>query len=301
MGMTVLSLFDGISCGQLALIKAGVACDTYMASEIDKKSIKVTQRNFPLTLQMGDVSKITAHTLPVGRVDLLMGGSPCQGFSFSGKQLNFDDPRSKLFFEFVRLREELNPRWFFLENVKMQKRFSDTITRYLGVEPYVINSNSVSAQSRVRLYWTNIPLVHDLSGMCPVKMEHLLEKNFDGRDVMTKNIVIYANKSVSGLLQVGGVSSNPSARTFMQGYRIYDISGKVPTLAVSTGGISRGSCLITDDIAKGRYSYLTPVECERAQTIPDNYTACLPDAQRRKAIGNAWTVDVVAKIFEGMK
>jgi len=153
--MNVLSLFDGMSCGQIALEKVGIEVDNYFASEIDKSAMKVTEHNYPDTKQIGDVTKVKAEDLPY--IDILIGGSPCQGFSFSGKQLNFDDPRSKLFFEFVRLIKECNPKHWMLENVPMKKEFRDIISGYLGTEPIKINSNLLSAQNRVRYYWTNIP------------------------------------------------------------------------------------------------------------------------------------------------
>jgi DNA-cytosine methyltransferase len=153
-GVTVLSLFDGMSCGQLALQKLGIKVKQYYAAEIDKHAIQVTQHNFPNTIQLGDVTKVFAKDLP--NIDLLIGGSPCQGFSFAGKQLAFDDPRSKLFFEFVRLKNECNPTYFMLENVKMKKEFELIISKYMGVAPIEINSALLSAQNRVRLYWTNI-------------------------------------------------------------------------------------------------------------------------------------------------
>jgi DNA (cytosine-5)-methyltransferase 3A len=153
-GIVVLSLFDGMSCGQLALQKLGIKVKTYYACEIDKHAIKVTQHNFPNTIQLGDVTKVKGSDLP--KIDLLIGGSPCQGFSFAGKQLAFDDPRSKLFFEFVRLKNECNPTYFMLENVKMKKEFELVISKYMGVAPIEINSALLSAQNRVRLYWTNI-------------------------------------------------------------------------------------------------------------------------------------------------
>ena len=152
--MNVLSLFDGISCGQVALQRAGIKVDNYYASEVNKYAMQVTMKNYPNTIQLGDVSNVKGSELP--EIDLLMGGSPCQGFSFAGKQLNFEDERSKLFFEFVRLLEEVKPKYFLLENVKMKKEYQDIISHYLGVEPIEINSALVSAQNRVRLYWTNI-------------------------------------------------------------------------------------------------------------------------------------------------
>ena len=154
--MNVLSLFDGMSCGQLALERAGVEVDNYFACEIDKYAIQVAQKNFPDTFQWGDVTQIKMPTR--GSIDLLLGGSPCQGFSFAGGQLAFDDPRSKLFFEFVKVKDTIKPKYFLLENVKMKQEFQDVITDYMGVEPIEINSSLFSAQSRRRLYWTNIPV-----------------------------------------------------------------------------------------------------------------------------------------------
>jgi len=161
--MKVLSLFDGISAGQLALQRAGIVVDAYYASEIDKYAISVTQKNYPNTIQLGDVTKWREWDIPWGEIDLVIGGSPCQGFSFAGKQLNFNDPRSALFFVFVdichRVADE-NPKMrFMLENVRMKKEYQDVITGYFGVEPIAINSSLVSAQNRYRLYWTNIPNV----------------------------------------------------------------------------------------------------------------------------------------------
>src|SRR6478609_457533 len=156
--MNVLSFFDGMSCGQLALQQAGFKVDNYFACEIDKYAMQITNKNFPNTKQLGDVTKISGYDFD--RIDLFLGGSPCQGFSFAGKQLNFEDPRSKLFFEYVRVLKELrvkNPGVkFLLENVKMKKEYQDVISELLGVQPVEINSALVSAQNRKRLYWTNL-------------------------------------------------------------------------------------------------------------------------------------------------
>jgi DNA (cytosine-5)-methyltransferase 3A len=164
--MNVLSLFDGMSCGQIALNRSGIKYNNYFASEVDKHAIKVTQANYPDTIQLGCVKNVNPENLP--KIDLLIGGSPCQGFSFAGKQLNFEDERSKLFFEYVRLLKEIKPNYFLLENVKMKKEYQDVISSYLGVEPIFIDSSLVSAQSRKRLYWTNIPNVvqPDDKGIC---------------------------------------------------------------------------------------------------------------------------------------
>lgn len=153
-GLNVLSLFDGMSCGQIALERAGIKVNKYYASEIDKHAITVTMANYPNTIQLGDVTKVFAKDLD--QIDLIIGGSPCQGFSFAGKGLNFEDPRSKLFFEFVRLVNECKPKWFFLENVRMKKEHELVISQYMKVAPIEINSALLSAQNRQRLYWTNI-------------------------------------------------------------------------------------------------------------------------------------------------
>lgn len=163
--MKILSLFDVYSGGQQALKELGIYVEEYYASEIDKYAIGVTQYNHPKTIQIGDVTKVRYEKgilytekgeLNVGKIDAVIGGSPCQGFSFAGKQLNFDDPRSALFFEWLRICHEACPTYFFLENVKMKKEFEQVISEYLGVEPIFLDSNLVSAQNRKRLYWTNI-------------------------------------------------------------------------------------------------------------------------------------------------
>ena len=155
--MNVLSLFDGMSCGMIALDRLGIKVDNYYASEIDKYAMQVSAANYPEIIQVGDITKLDLSTLP--KIDLVMGGSPCQGFSFAGKQLAFDDPRSALFFEFVKCVDTLKPKYFLLENVKMKKEYLDIISEYMGVEPIFIQSSLVSAQSRQRYYWTNIPNV----------------------------------------------------------------------------------------------------------------------------------------------
>ena len=167
-GLTVLSLFDGMSCGAIALREAGIPVKQYFASEIDRQAIRQTQHNFPDTIQLGNVTAVKATDLPP--IDLLIGGSPCQGFSFAGKQLNFSDPRSKLFFEYIRILREIqayNPDVkFLLENVRMLSEYENIISSHLGIFPVAINSALVSAQNRYRLYWTNIRIksVPDLFG-----------------------------------------------------------------------------------------------------------------------------------------
>jgi len=156
----VLSLFDGMSCGQIALNRLGIPIKKYYASEIDPYPIKVTQANYPDTIQLGDVRDISLESLPE-KPDIILAGSPCTGFSFAGKRLAFDDPQSVLFFEFVRLLKEIEPEWFLLENVKMKKEYLNVITEHVGVEPILLNSALVSAQNRWRYYWTNIPGINE--------------------------------------------------------------------------------------------------------------------------------------------
>jgi len=196
-GLNVLSLFDGMSCGQLALQKAGIKVNQYFASEIKPHAIKVTQHNFPNTIQLGSVLDVKASDLP--KIDLLIGGSPCQGFSFMGNQLNFEDPRSALFFEYVRILNELkkiNPEIkFLLENVKMKKEYQDIISNYLNVEPVEINSKLVSAQLRKRLYWSNIsfPLLTDKN----IFLNDILEFGSSERNKSFCLLTSYSNRTNS--------------------------------------------------------------------------------------------------------
>jgi len=376
--MNVLSCFDGLSCGQLALDKAGVLVDVYYASEIDKYAMQVAQANFPNTIQVGDISKVDASNFDHD-IDLMMGGSPCQGFSFAGKQLNFDDPRSKLFFEFMRLRDELKPKYVLLENVRMSKQSQDVISKYMGFEPQALDSKYKSAQKRYRLYWWG-KLTTNASGewayeQMPIEemrdkkivMQDILEDGY-ATDVMTnadgkshcltaryngavwwnsierkqRTMVLKDNPTVSrdGLIRVGtaDLKGHDSIK------RVYAQEGKAPTLTTMQGGHrepkvaigrivnrrldengtrkddqldlpftrqlevradEKSNCLTTVQkdnvvVSKDMWRKLTPLECERLQTIPDNYTNHVSNSQRYKMIGNGWTVDVVAHILRGI-
>jgi site-specific DNA-cytosine methylase len=275
---SVLSLFDGLSCGQIALNRAGIKYDNYFASEIDKHAIKVTQNNYPNTIQLGDVTKVKASDLP--KIDLLIGGSPCQGFSFAGKGLNFEDPRSKLFFEFVRLKNETQPKYWLLENVKMKAEHQNIISEILGVKPILINSKLVSAQSRERLYWTNIPIA-TLSdkNIVIADVVGIKTDNKSNEIIVTKNI--YPKKGQNG--------------------NVYAINGKCKTLSAGVGitgnGIGSSNAPKLEWDNEQGWRRLTATECERLQTVPDNYTDCVSDTQRYKMLGNGWTVDVIAHIF----
>jgi len=264
--MNVLSLFDGMSCGQIALNKAGIKYDKYFSSEIDKFAIQVTQHNYPETIQIGDVTQVKGTDLPP--IDLLIGGSPCQGFSFAGKQLNFEDPRSALFFEFVRLMEECKPKYFLLENVVMKKEFEDVITQHMGVKPILINSNLVSAQNRKRLYWTNIPNIQQPE-----------DKNIKMSDILLSGQHIIVSNQKKTHKPGGDKSATLLARDY-KGFGNQQMSG------------------VMDN---GNIRMLTPVEYERLQNVPDNYSSTTSNTQRYKMLGNGWTVGVIEHIFKNME
>ena len=303
--LNVLSLFDGMSCGQIALERAGVPVNAYYASEIDKYAVQTAKKNYPNTIHLGDVRDVKGDDL--ADIDLLIGGSPCQGFSFAGQQLNFDDPRSKLFFEFVRIKNETQPKYFLLENVKMRKESEQVITDILGVEPIEINSNLVSAQNRKRLYWTNIPFDLNITDK-NIKLKDIIEHGIVDRDKSHcldanywkgGNLTSYFEKSrrqlvfsEDGLCHVGLADVN--------GYdlmkRVYHIEGKSPTLNACTGGNREPKIAVGETL----WRKLTPLECERLQTVPEGYTEGVSNTQRYKMLGNGWTVDVVAHIFKGL-
>lgn len=293
----VLSLFDGMSCGQIALGKAGITYDKYYASEIDKHAIKVAMHNYPNTVQLGDVTQVRAEDLP--QIDLLIGGSPCQGFSFSGKQLNFSDPRSKLFFEFVRLVKECKPKYWMLENVAMKKEYEDVISEHLGVSPVVINSSLVSAQNRVRLYWTNFPI--DQPEDRGITLSDILEEfEMDGKP-LNKATILGRRLNENGIRQDYDKS--------------IPITQCVEVRASNTG---KSNCITTvakDNVLTplpiGRhpdafkknlpFRYYTIKEYCRLQTVPDDYfDGVASENQIRKMIGNGWTADVIAHIFNGI-
>ena len=421
--MKVLSLFDGMSCGQLALNRLGIKVDKYYASEIDKFAIQVTQANFPETIQVGDVCNLKAEDYQ--DIDLILAGSPCQGFSFAGKQLAFDDPRSALFFEFIRLLKEIKPKYFLLENVKMKKEFLEVITDQVSacypefqgkdlfggkIEPILINSALVSAQSRQRYYWTNIPNIEQPEDL-GIVLRDILEDDGQadlvgngGREAFKENIQkgtcltardwkgwnTYGMTGVQTTPKQVGVASDINGHDILK--RVYSPDGKSPTLNAGGGGnrepkvvsggalrarskdkdgknigwketkpkqmlelrkdekanavstVSKDSIVVSEKTnqinpskkASGRQPYiqdrvfhkdgkshaltesfaertnvgehneltwrkLTPLECERLQTVPDNYTNHVSKTQRYKMLGNGWTVSVISHILGNME
>lgn len=393
--MNVLSLFDGMSCGRIALERLGIPIDNYYASEIDKYAIQVSQANYPDIIQVGDITELDLSTLP--KIDLIMGGSPCQGFSFAGKQLAFDDPRSALFFEFVRCVKELKPKYFLLENVRMKKEYLDVISEYMGVEPIMINSALVSAQNRVRYYWTNIPRIEQPEQR-GIVLRDILEDGFGSerdksycidanyykgasveqykkkcrRQLVNKPIKLAqsyrevrteeAKRLRKEMKQKTGKDHTP----FRAKKLVPREDGKVGTLTTSltndhkisitydsitvdkekkqltikeatkkgyttiedgdcfdmtfpNSKTRRGrnmkdksNCLTAANYDYMRYEHsdqeqevywrkLTPVECERLQTVPDNYTNHVSNTQRYKMLGNGWTIEVITHILKNME
>jgi len=369
--MNVLSLFDGMSCGRIALDRLGIKVDNYYSSEIDKYAMKVSEANYPDIIQIGDVTKINYEELP--QIDLIMGGSPCQGFSFAGKQLAFDDPRSALFFCFWRAVKHLKPKYFLLENVRMKKEYLDVITEYMGVEPIMINSALVSAQNRVRYYWTNIPGIEQpeqrgivLRDILENDAEEPMYSNIYGgfgekkpREHFNKSVTIRANSGGGAIPNIklkdfdknlskmttkddksfcltsnyhGAIAENSIERkqrtmipTSYREVRTEEAKrlrkemrqktgkdhtpfrakklvpredGKVGTLTTSLTNDHKISLTKEQEVY---WRKLTPVECERLQTVPDNYTNHVSNTQRYKMLGNGWTIETIAHILKNME
>lgn len=340
--MIALSCFDGMSCGQIAFERAGIPIEKYYASEIDKYAIKVTMANYPDTVQLGSITEWKSWNIE--NPDIIIGGSPCQGFSFAGKQLNFNDERSKLFFEFVEILKHYKPKYFLLENVVMKKEYNDVISGILGeiypecvhqtelfrtgrLEPIQINSALVSAQNRNRLYWTNIQgikqpkdkgiLLKDIiesggnvtggafRGRNPENTSdrtpgaptmQRLEINETGKSnaltsVSKDSIVCYGENYIQYDVNKTGNNSQDS--------RIFYKDNKSNCLNVSHSSIP--SLKEDETETEILWRKLTPIECERLQTVPDNYTNHVSNSQRYKMLGNGWTIDVISHLFGGLK
>jgi len=393
--MNVLSLFDGMSCGQIALRQLNIPIEKYYASEIDKYSIQITQKNHPSTIQLGDITKWREWDIDWLSIDLVFGGSPCQGFSFAGKQLAFDDPRSKLFFDFIdivnHVKQHNHKAKFLLENVRMKKEYLDVISEYIGVQPVKINSALVSAQNRVRYYWTNIAelqqpddlgiLLKDIieSGDITETKARTIDANYfkggkiGGTHQSSKRNYLVTGGAIRGRynqdgkteqqLEVQGTQRANSITTVqkdslcikvgeadIKGHdsikRVYSPEGKSPTLTTMGGGHREPKIAVYEATKKGyaeagvgegldltfpnsktrrgrlmqyksncltsaNYEYgivqpditwrkLTPLECERLQTVPDGYTEGVSNTQRYRMLGNGWTVEVIKHIFRNL-
>lgn len=343
--ITVLSLFDWMSCWRLALERAGIPVENYWACEIDKYAAQVSRNNRDDVFHLWDVRDLSwwdfSEDVCWEPIDLLIGGSPCQWFSNAGKGLNFKDPRSKLFFEFVRILNEAKPRYFLLENVKMKKERQNTISEHLfGIQPVEIDSALVSAQRRKRLYWVG-ERNEDWS------YSQVVVNQPEDKGIMLKDIIDYGivdqDKSYcidANYAKGGNLKSYARGRRQLVFNSIYQLprgknpggvkEGKSPTLSSNSWqynnflignqynqriftdkswclwtGMGRtnkqGMWVYNDSITPANFiRKLTPIECERLQTLPDNYTAGVSNSQRYKMLGNGWTVDVIAHIFREM-
>jgi hypothetical protein len=286
--MNVLSLFDGISCGMIALQRSGIIVDNYYSSEIDKFAISISKMNYPNIIQLGDVINWKDWKIDWKSIDLLIGGSPCQGFSSSGKELNFNDHRSKLFFEFSNILNHIktsNPNVkFMLENVKMKKEWADVITKYLGVNYIEINSKYFSAQNRVRYYWCNFDILP------------YTDKNILLKDIVEDDYIHSAAKRTRPIVK--------------ENYR--------KSLCLEVNGIEKSMCLVTVnlnnllsplpkgkyiDVGKNNYPYrvMTTTEMEKLQTVPNGYVGNINNNKAAKVLGNGWNVDTIAHIFSSLK
>lgn len=284
--MKVLSLFDGISCGRLALERCGIAVDKYYASEIETAAIQVAMNHFPDTIQLGDINGIDFTQFK--DIDLLIGGSPCQDLSIAKpNRENLHGEKSNLFYKYVEALRTIKPKYFLLENVaSMNKESKDAITKELGVEPILIDSALVSAQRRKRLYWTNIPNVTQPEDK-GILLKDVLESGKVDRD-----------KSLCVTRRYAGFSGTQALlcrRYFGKSFGQAVFEGDIETIKNAWKANPRFE---SNDV---NIRQLTVKECERLQTLPDDYTAGISKLKRYEAIGNAWTVDVIAHIFKGLK
>lgn len=313
--MNILSLFDGMSCGRIAAERAGLKVDTYYASEVDKHAIKVSQANWPDIVHLGDVTKWREWDINWGSIDLLIGGSPCQGFSFAGKQLAFDDPRSALFFVYVDILNHIrsvNPDVkFMLENVKMKKEHLAVISEMLGVDPVFINSNLVSAQNRQRYYWCNWKV--DQPEDKGIELYQVLESNPENVTEMSETFIKRQAGRKCLRTDLTGKAASLSAMEYVKNGRQGDYIVIVQTPRGNNPGGVRAENGKTPALTNNywqhnnhlqinnRFRKLTPIECERLQTLPGSYTEGVSNTQRYRMIGNGWTVDVIAHIFLQMQ
>jgi DNA-cytosine methyltransferase len=293
--MNILSLFDGVSCGQLALQRAGIKYDKYFASEIDKHAIKVTQHHFPNTIQLGSVVGLDTSTLP--KIDLLFGGSPCQSFSRSGDNTGFDG-KSGLFWEYVRILNEVKPKYFLLENVVMKKEWENIITEAIGVEPVMIDSKLFSAQKRQRLYWTNIPFDKNIEDK-NIYILDILKPDGTEKIINDHPVVLDIN---DGTFKI----KNGTKTGYLYAKHGDCVNLEVPKSKTRRGRVSHGKTNTLNTacnygvVVDGNLRELNIVEYERLQTLPDNYTSLATLNQRKKMIGNGWTVDVISNIFQNI-
>jgi len=295
--LNILSLFDGISGARIALEKLDIPITNYFASEIDKYAIKVSKENYPDIIHLGDIRDIKASDLP--KIDLLIGGSPCQDLSNAQKGLGLKGEKSRLFYEYIRLLKEVKPKYFLLENVK--NKWGDLMSEIIGVDFVEINSSLFSAQSRPRYYWTNInfpklPKCYNEETLLDIIEDKVDEKYYFNKnglsDFIKQNSSIQKTPTKDGLVKIFDVPKSIINDNERQ-RRIYTLNSKSPTILARSD--------TTKILYKGRIRKLTPLECERLQKIPDNYTASCSDTQRYKMIGNGFNIDTIVHILKGLK
>jgi len=306
MGIRVLSLFDGVSCGMVALERAGIKVDKYYASEVDKYAIQVSEKNYPDIIRLGDVK-----TCEIPKdIDIMFAGFPCQSFSIAGKRKGFDDDRGNLFFDMMRIFKEVKPKYFLFENVaSMKKSDKKILDEIIGVEGVVVNSALVSAQQRKRIYWTNIPFEQPKDK--GIVLKDIIEDDVNLEDYVVGNQFnqrVFKDK-IGTLGCTNSRTSKQGISIFKpnrigqlknggQGDRVYSTEGKSVSLNALGGGWGAKTGLYLDK--ENFVRKLTPIECERLQTLDDNYTEGCFNTQRYKQCGNGWTVDIISHILKGV-
>jgi len=321
-GINVLSLFDGLSCGNVALERAGIKVNNYYASEVDKWAIQIANKNYPDIIQLGDVLGVKGKDLP--KIDLLIGGSPCQDLSFAGKGKGLiKGDRSSLFYQYVRLLKECKPKYFLLENVRMKQEYQDIISDLLGVQPVKINSSLVSAQNRVRLYWTNIPNITQPEDKGILLKDILLD---DAEEPMLSNIYggfkekkprVHTDKSVTIRAASGGgaipsikLKQHINNESVTKQGKSYALTASYYKAVAWNSVQKKQRTMIPVELSDKKdpntyngikYRLLNPIEVERLQTIPDGYTSGVSNTQRFRMLGNSFTASVIAHLFKGLK
>ncbi len=304
--LTALSLFDGISCGRIALQRLGIPIETYYTSEIDKYAVAISDYHFPDTVKLGDVTAWESWDIDFSQIDLILGGFPCQSWSANGHLNGIEDARGQLVYPMLKILERVrqaNPDVKFLfENVNMKQQFRDFLTELIQIEPVLINSALLSAQNRERLYWTNIPIDNQPEDL-GLSMDDILESERVLPSLYYDVGADYTGKTTGHVADLH-ININQSEK------RVYSSDYKCPTLTTMQGGNRQPKVMIGEVDAEHIIRRLTPLECERLQTLKDNYTSkgfmndkvvSISNSQRYKTVGNGWTVDVIAHILQGWK
>ena len=302
-GINVLSCFDGMSCGRIALERAGIHVDNYYSSEIKPYAIKVANENYSQDAKnrLGDITKIDGYSLP--KINLLIGGSPCQDFSGANKErLGTDGIKSGLFFEYVRLLKETNPKYFLLENVRMKKEHQDFVSSIIGCEPIIINSELVAPHLRHRLYWTNIPFT-EMPKDKELKLNDFLIEGYSDRD-KARTLLESDSRPLSTPIKMAHRYFNTGFTTLIFKNKKHYVDIKIHFDANFKGKSAKEIDDISKDMDLSLYDglrYMNNRERETCQTVPQGYTNSLTQNEAACILGDGWTVDVIAHIFKGLK